>query len=124
MEIERIDLRAFLAESLELLGLIIPDSVVFSCRLGETPEVQVDRARLHEVVADLVAATCEAIEDGIGEVRLRTGTVAGHSGPHAFIEVGRPDTGTRIVIPIPVYRPSEIQLASASEPSTLQAPRL
>ena len=111
MEIERADLRAFLGDSLELLALIIPDQVVFTCEFGETPDVEVDRARLHEVVAQLVAATCEAIEDGVGEVQLRTGTVAGQSGPHAFIEVSRPDTGARILIPLPVYRPTEMRLA-------------
>jgi hypothetical protein len=94
-----------------LLALIIPDQVVFTCEFGETPDVEVDRTRLHEVVAQLVAATCEAIEDGVGEVQLRTGTVAGQSGPHAFIEVSRPDTGARILIPLPVYRPTEMRLA-------------
>jgi hypothetical protein len=112
MEIERVDLRAFLGDSLELLGLIIPDRVVFTCQFDETPDVQVDRKRLHEVVADLVAATCEALEDGVTEIRLRTGTIAGKSGPHAFIEVSRPDAGTRIVVPVPVYRPTEMRLAS------------
>jgi signal transduction histidine kinase len=121
MEIERADLRAFLGDSLELLALIIPDQVVFTCEFGETPDVQVDRARLHEVVAQLVAATCEAIEDGVGEVRLRTGTVAGKSGPHAFIEVSRPDSGSRILVPLPVFRATEIRLA-AIEPTTTSRP--
>jgi signal transduction histidine kinase len=121
MEIERADLRAFLGDSLELLALIIPDQVVFTCEFGETPDVQVDRARLHEVVAQLVAATCEAIEDGVGEVRLRTGTVAGKSGPHAFIEVSRPDSGSRILVPLPVFRATEVRLA-AIEPTTTSRP--
>lgn len=116
MEIERVDLRAFLSDSLELLALIIPDQVVFTCQFDETPDVQVDRRRLHEVVAGLVAATCEALEDGVTEVRLRTGTVAGKSGPHAFIEVGRPDTGARILVPLPVFRPAEMRLADKRLP--------
>lgn len=116
MEIERVDLRTFLGQSLELLGLIIPDRVVFTCQFGETPDVEVDRARLHEVVAGLLGATCAALDDGVGEIHLRTGTVAGKSGPHAFIEVRRPDTGTRLVVPVPVYRPAEIQLAEGLAP--------
>jgi signal transduction histidine kinase len=121
MEIERVDLRAFLSDSLELLALIIPDQVVFTCQFDETPDVQVDRRRLHEVVAGLVAATCEALEDGVTEVRLRTGTVAGKSGRHAFIEVGRPDTGARILVPLPVFRPAEMRLA-AIEPTATSRP--
>ena len=117
MEIERVDLRAFLSDSLELLALIIPDEVVFTCQFDETPEVQVDRRRLHEVVAGLVAATCEALEDGVTEVQLRTGTVAGKSGPHAFIEVTRPDTGSRVLVPLPVFRPTEMRIAEV-EPVT------
>jgi signal transduction histidine kinase len=117
MEIERVDLRAFLGDSLELLGLIIPDRIVFTCQFDETPDVQVDRRRLHEVVAQLVAAACEAVDDGVSEVRLRTGTVAGKSGPHAFIEVSRPETGTRIVVPIPVFQATEVRLAGI-EPAT------
>jgi hypothetical protein len=117
MEIERVDLRRFVGDSLELLGLIIPDRVVFTCQFDETPDVQVDRARLHEVVAELVAATCDALEEGVTEVRLRTGTVAGKSGPHAFIEVSRPEAGTRILVPIPVYRPTEMRLAEVGPAS-------
>ena len=112
MEIERVDLRVFLSDSLELLALIIPDQVVFTCQFDETPDVQVDRRRLHEVVADLVAATCEALEDGVTEVQLRTGTVAGKSGPHAFIEVSRPDSGSRVLVPLPVFRPAEMRIAA------------
>jgi hypothetical protein len=119
MEIERVDLREFLGDSLELLGLIIPDRVVFTCQFDETPDVQVDRARLHEVVGELLAATCEALEDGVTEVQLRTGTIAGKSGPHAFIEVSRPDTGTRMVVPVPVFRPREMRLAGM-KPATSQ----
>lgn len=111
MEIERVDLRTFLADSLELLGLIIPDRVVFTCQFDETPDVEVDRGLLHDVVAKLVAAACEAVDEGVSEVRLRTGTVAGKSGPHAFIEVSRPDMGTRILVPLPVYRATEMHLA-------------
>jgi signal transduction histidine kinase len=116
MEIQRVDLRAFLGDSLELLALIIPDQAVFTCQFGETPDVQVDRARLYEVVVQLVAATCEALEDGVGEVQLRTGTVAGKSGPHAFIEVSRPETGARFLVPIPVFRATEMRLAGLELP--------
>jgi hypothetical protein len=122
MEIERVDLRAFLADSLELLGLIIPDRVVFTCQFDETPDVQVDRNGLHEVVAKLLAATCEALDDGVSEVRLRTGTVAGKSGPHAFIEVSRPETGTRILVPVPVFRAAEMHVAGSEAASSSAIP--
>jgi signal transduction histidine kinase len=100
MATEKIDLRKFLAETLEDLGPTIPDRVVFSCSLGDTPHLHADPEVLRRVLTDLVTNVCESGD----EVRLRTGTVAGRSGPHAFIEVGRPDTGTRIVVPIPVFR--------------------
>jgi hypothetical protein len=124
MEIERVELRAFLSDSLELLALIIPDEVVFTCQFDETPDVQVDRRRLHEVVAGLVAATCEALDDGVNEVQLRTGTVAGKSGPHAFIEVSRPDSGSRVLVPLPVFRPTEIRLAAIEPTATSQPAQL
>jgi hypothetical protein len=116
MEIERVELRAFLSESLDLLAPIIPDEVVFTCQFDETPDVHVDRAHLHEVVTELVVATCDAFKYGVGDVRLRTGTFAGRSGPHAFIEVTRPGTSTRILLPLPVYRPSEMRLAGTELP--------
>ena len=119
MGTERIDLQAFLSESLEQLGPAIPDRVVFTCQLIETPPVHVDPAQLRGVLASLVATACAAGD----EVRLRTGTVAGKSGPHAFVEIGRSDAGTRIIVPVPIFR-REIQLAAASETSTLEAPRL
>jgi signal transduction histidine kinase len=107
---EQIDLRAFLGESLELLGPTIPDRVVFTCQLIETPPAHVDPAQLREVLAGLIANACAAGD----EVRLRTGTVAGKSGPHAFIEVSRPDSGTRIIVPIPIFR-REMRLAEADQ---------
>jgi signal transduction histidine kinase len=119
MATERIDLQAFLSESLEQLGPTIPDRVVFTCQLIETPPAHVDPAQLREVLASLIATACAAGD----EVRLRTGTVAGKSGPHAFVEVSRPDAGARIIVPVPVFR-RQIQLAAASEASTLEAPRL
>jgi hypothetical protein len=124
MEIERVELRRFLSDSLELLALIIPDEVVFTCQFDETPDVQADRRRLHEVVAGLVAATCEALDDGVNEVQLRTGTVAGKSGPHAFIEVSRPDSGSRVLVPLPVFRRTEIRLAAVEPTATSQPAQL
>lgn len=106
MGTERIDLRAFLGESLEELGPTIPDRVVFTCQLLETPPAHVDPAELRQVLATLIASACAAGD----EVQLRTGTVAGKSGPHAFIEVSRPDTGNRIIVPLPVFR-REMRLA-------------
>ena len=91
MGTERIDLQVFLSELLEQLGPAIPDRVVFTCQLIETPPVHVDPAQLRGVLASLVATACAAGD----EVRLRTGTVAGKSGPHALVEIGRPDAGTR-----------------------------
>src|SRR5215216_5196681 len=95
MGTERIDLQVFLSELLEQLGPAIPDRVVFTCQLIETPPVHVDPAQLRGVLASLVATACAAGD----EVRLRTGTVAGKSGPHALVEIGRPDAGTRIIVP-------------------------
>jgi signal transduction histidine kinase len=116
---ERIDLQAFLGESLEELGPTIPDRVVFTCQLIETPPAHVDPAELRAVLATLITNACAAGD----EVRLRIGTVAGKSGPHAFVEVSRPDAGNRLIVPVPVFR-REMQLAAASAPSTLKAPRL
>jgi hypothetical protein len=100
MAIERIDFREFLAETLEDFGSIIPDRVVFTCELGETPSLHADPEQLRDVLARLVTTVCE-----VGDVvRLRTGTVAGKSGPHAFFELSRPDEGTRLVVPIPIFR--------------------
>jgi hypothetical protein len=107
METERIDLRVFLGESLERLGSVIPDETVFTCAFAETPEIQANALELREVIAAVLTKVCE----GSAEVRLRTGTIAGKSGPHAFIEVNRPDTGTRIVVPVPVFQPTEMRLA-------------
>ena len=103
---ECIDLRDFLGETLELLGEGIPDRVVFTCQLIETPPAHVDPAQLRQLLASLIATACAAGD----EVRLRTGTVVGKSGPHAFLEVSRPDTGNRIIVPIPVFR-REMRLA-------------
>jgi signal transduction histidine kinase len=110
---ERIDLRSFLSDTLELIGSAIPDDTIFSCRFDETPDVHADREQLRAVLAELLTSACVAP----GEVRLRIGTVAGKSGPHAFIEVGQPETRTRIVVPLPVFRPSETRLAG-TEPAT------
>ena len=107
MEIERLDLRRFLGDTLERLGTRIPDDTVFTCRFAEIPEVQADPGELRDLVVDLLTDACRASR----EVRLRTGTVVGKSGPHAFVEVSRPGTGTRIVVPIPVYR-REMRLAA------------
>jgi signal transduction histidine kinase len=104
---EPIDLRKFLGETLELIGPAIPDQTIFSCRFDETPDVQADPAQLRAVLAELLTAACGASD----EVRLRTGTVAGRSGPHAFVEVSRPATGERIVVPIPVFRRNEMRVA-------------
>jgi nitrogen fixation/metabolism regulation signal transduction histidine kinase len=107
MRTERIDLRSFIGETLELAVSSIPDDVIFSCRFDETPDVQVDPAELRAALAEVLASACSAAD----EVRLRIGTVAGRSGPHAFIEVSQPANGGRIVVPIPAHRPSEIRLA-------------
>lgn len=104
---EEIDLRTFLGQTLELLGGEIPDRVVFTCQLIETPPAQVDPADLREVLASLIAVACAAGD----EVRLRTGTIAGKSGPHAFVEVSRPDAGSRLIVPVPVSRRQPMRLA-------------
>lgn len=111
MEIECIELRTFLAESLELLGSTIPDETIFTCHFGETPDVHANPTVLRALLAELIASAC----DGAVEVELRTGTVAGRSGPHAFVEVRRPETGTRIVVPVPVFR-KEMRLAGIEHP--------
>jgi hypothetical protein len=113
MAAERIDLRAFLAETLEQLGSAIPDRVVFTCQIGETPDVHADRVQLRRVIVELVSGACALSS----EVNVRTGTVAGRSGPHAFVEVSRPDSGTRFIVPIPVFRPTDMRLAGI-EPAT------
>jgi signal transduction histidine kinase len=113
MEIQRIDLRAFLSETLELLGSVLPDEIIFTCQFVDAPEVEVDPADLRELVTKLVLNACKAFDDGTGEVQLRTGTVAGKSGPHAFVEVCRPASGARITIPLPTARPTTMRLAGA-----------
>jgi signal transduction histidine kinase len=120
MRTERIDLRSFIGETLELVVAAIPDDVIFSCRFEETPDVQVDPAELRTAVAELLASACGAT----GEVRLRIGTVAGRSGPHAFVEVSQPANGGRVVIPIPVHQRSEIRVAAPAvgEALATQAP--
>jgi hypothetical protein len=114
MAAETIDLHALLGESLEELGPTIPDRVIFTCQLIETPPAHVDPAELRAVLATLIATACAAGD----EVRLRTGTVAGKSGPHAFIEVGRPDTGNRFIVPVPLFR-REMRLAGM-EPGAIR----
>jgi signal transduction histidine kinase len=106
-----IDLRSFVAETIGLLGPVVPDETVFTCQFGDTPDVQADPDELRRVIVDLVADVCRELEDGEGEVHLRTGIVEGRSGPHAFIEVSRPGTGSRITIPLLVFR--KVRLASA-----------
>jgi signal transduction histidine kinase len=117
MEIQRVDLRAFLAETLELLGAVLPDEIVFTCRFVGDAEVDVDPADLRELLMKLVLNACKGFEDGVGEVQLRTGTVVGKSGPHAFVEVCRPESGGRVTIPLPTARPETMRLAGI-EPAT------
>jgi nitrogen fixation/metabolism regulation signal transduction histidine kinase len=107
MGTEQIDLRKFIGETLELVVSAIPDDVIFSCRFEDTPVVQADPEQLRTVLAELLAAACSAST----EVRLEIGTVAGRSGQHAFVEVSQPANGGRIVVPIPVHRPSELRVA-------------
>jgi hypothetical protein len=110
MRTKQIDLRNFIGETLELLVSAIPDEVVFSCRFEETPDVLVDPGELQAVLAELLTAVCHTT----GVVQLRIGTIAGKSGPHAFVEVSSPVAGTRIVVPIPAYRPNDLRVAAAS----------
>jgi signal transduction histidine kinase len=110
MRTEQIDLRNFIGETLERVGSAIPDNVVFSCQFEETPIVEADPEQLRAVLAELLSSACGATP----EVRLKIGTVAGRSGPHAFIEVSQPADGGRIIVPVPVHRPSELGLAAAS----------
>jgi signal transduction histidine kinase len=98
-----IDLRAFVAETIGLLGPVVPDETIFTCQYGDTPEIQADPDELRRVITDLVANVCGELERGIGEVHLRTGVVAGRSRPHAFIEVSRPGM-SRITVPLLVFR--------------------
>jgi hypothetical protein len=100
MAMERIHLREFLGQALEQLGPAIPDRVVFSCRFDDTPEVHADPDELLRTLGELLAHVCEAGD----EVMLRSGIVSGRSGPHAFFEVSRPDAGTRLIVPVPLYR--------------------
>ena len=116
MEIERLDLRRFLGETLERLGTNIPDDTVFTCRFGESPDVHANPHELRDLVTNLLTEACRAS----GEVRLRTGTVVGRSGPHAFVEVSRPGNGTRIVVPVPVFR-REVRLAGVAAERSRQS---
>jgi signal transduction histidine kinase len=109
--IERVDLRAFVAETLELLASVMPDEIIFTCRFADTPEVEVDPSELRELITKLVINACKSFDDGAGEVLLRVDTVTGKSGPHAFVEVSRPASGARIAIPLPTVRPTEMRLA-------------
>ena len=113
MGTEQIDLRKFLGDTLELIGSTIPDQTIFSCRFEETPDVQADPEQLRAVLVELLSNACSASR----EVSLRTGTIAGKSGLHVFVEVSQPEPGTRIVVPVPVFRPTEMRLAGI-EPAT------
>jgi signal transduction histidine kinase len=115
MRTERIDLRAFVAETLELLASVLPDEIIFTCQFTDTPEVDVDPSELRELITKLVINACKAFDDGAGAVRLRVDTVAGKSGPHAFVEVSRPETGARITIPLPTARPPTVRLAGIEQ---------
>jgi hypothetical protein len=117
MEIQRIDLRAFLADTLELLGAVLPDEIIFTCRFVDAPEVDVDPTDLRELLTKLVLNACKGFDNGVGEVQLRTGTVVGKSGPHAFVEVCRPESGARVTIPLPTARARRMRL-STIEPAT------
>jgi len=112
-----IDLKAFVAETIGLLGPVVPDETVFTCQFGDTPPVQADPDELRRVITDLVADVCDELDGGEGEVHLRTGVVDGRSGPHAFIEVSRPGTGSRITVPLLVFR--KVRLAEV-EPARRQ----
>jgi signal transduction histidine kinase len=103
-----IDLRAFVGETVGLLGPVIPDETIFTCQFADTPEVQADPDELRRMITDLVAYVCGELERGIGEVHLRTGVVPGRSGPHAFVEVSRPGTGSRIPVPLLVFRKTHL----------------
>lgn len=116
MEIQRIDLRAFVAETLELLGSVLPDEIIFTCRFVDAPEVDVDPADLRELLTKLVLNACKGFDDRVGEVQLRTGTVVGKSGPHVFVEVCRPESGGRVTIPLPTARPRTMRLAGIEQP--------
>jgi signal transduction histidine kinase len=111
-----IDLRAFVGETIGLLGPVVPDETIFTCQLGDTPAIQADPDELRRVITDLVANVCAELERGIGEVHLRTGVVQGRSGPHAFIEVSRPGTDSRITVPLLVFR--KVRLAGVGPAST------
>jgi len=113
MAVERIELRAFLAEALELLGAVIPDETIFTCRFDASADVYADPARLRQLLSDMIVSACA----GAADVELRTGTVEGRSGPHTYIEVSRPATGSRVVMPIPVFRPTEMRLAGIEQSS-------
>ncbi|HVD25119.1 MAG TPA: hypothetical protein VNB86_03920 [Gaiellaceae bacterium] len=102
-----IDLRAFVGETIGLLGPVVPDETIFTCQFADTPEIQADPDELRRVITDLVANVCGELEHGIGEVHLRTGVVSGRSGPHAFIEVSRPGT-SRIPLPLLVFRKARL----------------
>jgi hypothetical protein len=115
---ERIDLREFVAETLELLATVMPDEIVFTCGFTDTPEVDADRRELRDLVTKLVIDACKAFEDGAGEVHLRVGRVAGRSGPHAFIEVSRPTTGARVALPLATARPRTMRLAGIEPASS------
>jgi signal transduction histidine kinase len=119
MELERIDLREFLATTLELLADVMPDEIVFTCQFADAPAIEADRCELRELVTTLVVNACKAFEDGSGEVQLRIGTVSGRSGPHAFIEVSRPATGARITLPLATIRPQTVRVAPV-EPARSQ----
>jgi signal transduction histidine kinase len=108
-----IDLKAFVGETIGLLGPVVPDETIFTCQFGDTPAIQADPEELRRVITDLVANVCAELE-GVGEVHLRTGVVQGRSGPHAFIEVSRPGTGSRITVPLLVFR--KVRLAEAALP--------
>ncbi len=112
MEIQRIDLRAFLADTLELLGSVLPDEIIFTCRFVDAPEVDVDPTDLRELLTKLVLNACKGFDNGVGEVQLRTGTVVGKSGPHAFVEVCRPQSGARVTIPLPTARARRMRLST------------
>ncbi|HJW32563.1 MAG TPA: GAF domain-containing protein [Holophagaceae bacterium] len=100
--IRPLDLGAQVEELLKLLEVSIPKGVHLELKLEpKLPQVAADESQIHQVIMNLVLNAAEAIGEGGGRIRIRTGTlhleqadlaefVLGHEtlpGTYAFLEV-------------------------------------
>jgi PAS domain S-box-containing protein len=85
---ERVDLRALVADTLELLRLALPERAkVDWAEPAEPAWVDGDPTQLRQVLMNLVTNACEALPEEGGWVRIRVTPVEGADSPQLALEV-------------------------------------